>query len=326
MTDNTHNGSLISIGELSRRTGVPVRTIRFYCDETILASRRTSGGHRMFDPITAVDQLLQVRRLRALGLGLRPIVDVLAGTVPLAQAVAAERSTLDTELAALTWRRAALLAIEHAPPAERATHLTLLATVQDRHSTHNSVVTFWRRMLTPLPSDMFDGFIEMNVPAPDPQHIVAYAELATLIADPALRVVMSRQLWRSDRTRIHHKQALLTGVAQACESAGHLLRTNQQPRPGPELDQFVDAHASARGERDTPRFRRQLLTGATDSDHRIHRYWSLTSEVTGTITVGTALHWLYNALTKSVYPDDIPSVANPFPDPNWNAAQPVSDR
>ncbi|WP_433197420.1 MerR family transcriptional regulator [Nocardia sp. CA-107356] len=309
MTDNTH--SLVSIGELSRLTSVPVRTIRFYCDEAMLESRRTSGGHRMFDPATAIDRLLLVRRLRALGLGLAPIMDVLTGTMTLAEAVASERSALDTELAALTWRRAALLAVEDAPPAERAARLELLAAVQDRHSAHDSIVTFWRRTLTPLPQDMFDGFIAMNVPHlptdPDPHHVVAYAELASLIADPALRVVMSRQLWRSDRTRIRHKLALLTGVAQACESAGHLLLANQQPGPGPELDQFVDAHAAARGERDTARFRQRLLIGATDSDHRIHRYWRLTNEVTGTVTVGAAQHWLYNALLRSISPDDIPT-------------------
>ncbi|MGO4615866.1 MerR family transcriptional regulator [Nocardia sp. 2YAB30] len=307
MTDNTQDDGSVSIGELSRLTGVPVRTIRFYCDETILESRRTSGGHRIFDPATAIDRLLLVRRLRALGLSLAPIMDVLAGTMSLAEAVAAERRTLDTELAVLTWRRASLRAVEDAPSAERAARLELLAAVQDRHSAHNSLVAFWRRMLTPIPPEMFDGFIAMNVPDlphdPAPHQVVAYAELATLIADPVLRAMVSRQLWRSEQTRIRHKRALLTGIAQACESAGHLLLANQQPRPGPELDQFVDAHAAARGERDTPQFRRQLLAGADDTDHRIHRYWSLTSELIGAPTVGAAHHWLYNALTQSASPD-----------------------
>ncbi|NUS93014.1 MAG: MerR family transcriptional regulator, partial [Nocardia sp.] len=35
----------VSIGEAARRTGVPVRTIRFYCDEGLLVTGRTTGGH-----------------------------------------------------------------------------------------------------------------------------------------------------------------------------------------------------------------------------------------------------------------------------------------
>ncbi|MGY4103232.1 MerR family transcriptional regulator [Nocardia sp. R16R-3T] len=303
MTDNTHGSGLVSIGELSQLTNVPIRTIRFYCDEAILESQRTSGGHRMFDPTTAVDQLLLVRRLRALGLSLAPIIDVLTGTVSLAEAISAERRALDTELAALTWRRAALLAVEDAPLAERATRLESLAAIQNRHGAYDSVVAFWRRMLTPMPPQLFDGFIAMNVPDlpadPDPHQLVAYAELVTLVTDPALRVVMSRQLWRSDQTRIRHKQVLLTGVAQACESASHRVLANEPPRRGPELDQFVDAHAAARGEQDTQQLRQQLLVDAADSDHRIHRYWSLTSEVTGTLNTGAAHHWLYDALNQS---------------------------
>ncbi|GAA3589433.1 hypothetical protein GCM10022419_084820 [Nonomuraea rosea] len=42
------------IGDLARLTGVPVRTIRFYCDEGIIASVRSTGNHRRFDG-TAVE-------------------------------------------------------------------------------------------------------------------------------------------------------------------------------------------------------------------------------------------------------------------------------
>ncbi|NQE70567.1 MerR family transcriptional regulator [Nocardia gamkensis] len=82
MTDDTRHTGSVSIGELSRLTAVPVRTIRFYCDHGILDSHRTTGGHRIFDSGTAVDRLLLVRRLRALGVSLTAIADVLAGTVP----------------------------------------------------------------------------------------------------------------------------------------------------------------------------------------------------------------------------------------------------
>lgn len=84
VTENTRRDGLVSIGELSRRTGVPVRTVRFYCDEGILESHRSTGGHRLFDPATTVDQLNLVRRLRTLGLGLHAIIAVLTDTMSIA--------------------------------------------------------------------------------------------------------------------------------------------------------------------------------------------------------------------------------------------------
>ncbi|MFH8369762.1 MerR family transcriptional regulator [Streptomyces sp. NPDC018031] len=100
MTEITSDGVPLGIGDLARLSGVPVRTVRFYCDEGIVESRRSAGGHRRFDP-AAVDRLRLVRRLRGLGVGLPAIRDVLAGRVSLAEAAAAERAALDAELALL---------------------------------------------------------------------------------------------------------------------------------------------------------------------------------------------------------------------------------
>ncbi|GAA5057493.1 MerR family transcriptional regulator [Nocardia callitridis] len=304
MTDNTYSGS-VSIGELSQRTGVPVRTIRFYCDEGVLDSRRTSGGHRVFDPTTVVDQLLLVRRLRALGLGLTPIVDVLHGTISLEQALAAQRRALDTELDALTWRRAALRTVESAPATERTARLELIAAVQDPRAASDAISSFWRRMLAPAPSAMFDDFVAMNLPDPpaDPtvHHVVAYAEIVALVADPAFATAMARQVWRSDHIAAPHRHALLAEMSLAYEAAAFRILDDENPRPGTELDQFVAAHAAARGERDTPRLRRQLLLD--NPDPRVDRYWTLTDTFRTTPTVGTAAAWLDTALAVSVATD-----------------------
>ncbi|WP_067537418.1 helix-turn-helix domain-containing protein [Nocardia crassostreae] len=308
MTDNTRRDGLVGIGELSRRTGVAVRTIRFYCDEGILEARRSSGGHRLFDPATVVDRLQLIRRLRALGLGLDAIGAVLAETTSLAEAVTAERTALDTELGALHWRRAALLAVEHAPPTDRAARLELLAAVQNRHTAHDTLITFWRRVLTPLPPPLFDGFVAMNIPAPPadptPRQILAYAELATAVTDPALHTAMTTQLWRHDPGGIRDKRALLTGIAEACTLVEPLLLAHAEPRPSAGLDRFLDAHAAARRLPVTPQFRRELLHAATDNDPRIHRYWALTTEITGTTTAGAAQSWLHRALTRTAAADD----------------------
>ncbi|WP_255143940.1 MerR family DNA-binding transcriptional regulator, partial [Synechococcus sp. EJ6-Ellesmere] len=40
----------LRIGEVARRTGLPVKTIRYYCDEGLLQPKdRSAGGYRLFD-------------------------------------------------------------------------------------------------------------------------------------------------------------------------------------------------------------------------------------------------------------------------------------
>ncbi len=289
----------MTIGELSGRTGVPVRTIRFYCDEGVLEAHRSAAGHRLFDAATAVDRLQLVRRLRALGLGLHAIMGVLTGATSITDAVAIEKASLDTELAALTWRRAALAAVRDASPAR----LELLAAVGDRRRAYDDLVAFWRRLLTPIAPELFDAFVDMNIPAPPadptPGQVVAYAELATAATDPVLTAALAKQLWRHDPTHVRDKRALLAGIAEACAIVDPLVAAHVEPRPGAELDRFLAAHAAARGVRPTAEFRRRLLSGADDDDPRIRRYWTLTTEITGTTTTGAAQDWLHRALSRS---------------------------
>jgi DNA-binding transcriptional MerR regulator len=101
VSKDTRGAAVLGIGDLAELTGMPVRTVRFYCDAGILEPQRSAGGHRGFSP-SAVDQLGLVRRLRSLGLGLPAIAHVLAGDRSVAEVVAAERNALDAELAALS--------------------------------------------------------------------------------------------------------------------------------------------------------------------------------------------------------------------------------
>ncbi|MFI5775876.1 MerR family transcriptional regulator [Nocardia sp. NPDC051570] len=307
MTDDRPTGALVSIGELARSTGLAVRTIRFYCDEGILESRRSAGGHRMFDPGSATERLLLVRRLRAFGLGLDSISGVLHGEWSIAEAIAAERGRIDIEFRSLAWRRASLRAVEAATPAQRAERLALLAAAQDGGAAHDGLVRFWRRILAPVPRRDLDTWLYWNVPEPpaDPSvdEVVAYAELAALVVDPELNGAVRQQLWRSRPELIGDPRGLYSDVDDIMTDVVAHVTEGVRPHGGGELDRFVDAHASARGERDCPRFREQLLIDATDTDHRIHRYWALTERLLPTrVTVGRAHHWLYAALARSTDP------------------------
>lgn len=63
---DTASVELLSIGQLSQRTGASVRSIRHYDANGLLASVRASNGYRMF-PEKAVTQVKQIQRMIATG-------------------------------------------------------------------------------------------------------------------------------------------------------------------------------------------------------------------------------------------------------------------
>jgi DNA-binding transcriptional MerR regulator len=68
----------LSIGELARRTGIKIPTIRYYEQVGLLPQPpRTEGGQRRYDEIDAF-RLSFVRRARELGFGLDAIRELLA--------------------------------------------------------------------------------------------------------------------------------------------------------------------------------------------------------------------------------------------------------
>jgi DNA-binding transcriptional MerR regulator len=71
----------LKIGELARRTGLSVRTIRFYEQVGLLPpAARTNGGHRSF-ATADVAQLQRISSLRRLGMTLAEAGEVLRGGV-----------------------------------------------------------------------------------------------------------------------------------------------------------------------------------------------------------------------------------------------------
>ena len=68
----------MQIGELASRSGVPVKTIRYYEEIGVLAApARTPSGYRSYDE-TALDHLAFVRAAQAVGLTLGEIRQIVA--------------------------------------------------------------------------------------------------------------------------------------------------------------------------------------------------------------------------------------------------------
>ena len=103
-------GRLYSIGDLARRTGLAVRTIRFYSDGGIVApAGRSPAGHRLYDA-GAIARLDLVRTLRELDVDLPTIRKVLDRELSLPAVAAAHAEALDVQIRILRLRRAVLRA------------------------------------------------------------------------------------------------------------------------------------------------------------------------------------------------------------------------
>ena len=67
----------LRIGEVARRTGLSVKTIRFYCDEGLLQPKaRSAAGYRLFDQENLAE-LTIIRALRAMDVSIPELAKIL---------------------------------------------------------------------------------------------------------------------------------------------------------------------------------------------------------------------------------------------------------
>ncbi|MEU6348787.1 MerR family transcriptional regulator [Streptomyces sp. NPDC047072] len=116
------------IGELSRQTGVPHRLLRYYEEQGLLCPERDGNGYRVY----AVDAPYVVARIRgmlAAGLStdaIREMLPCATGAGPgiepcpeVLRTMAERLERMDTDIAELRRRRAALAAFRDATQARR---------------------------------------------------------------------------------------------------------------------------------------------------------------------------------------------------------------
>ncbi|WP_428950033.1 MerR family transcriptional regulator [Streptomyces sp. cg35] len=303
-----------SIGELAERAATTVKTVRFYSERGLLPERpRSSGGHRRYGP-DALEQLRLIRSLRGLGLALPQVRRVLdeaaddgAGTA-FEDAVAAQLSTLGSQLSALRWQEAALHLVHTCPPEERAERLRLIGAVSTPPSTQ-AMARFWRAWLpVRMPAKAMAAFLDATVPpipeTPHPHHVLAFARLHAFVSRPCTPD-RPTQPAAHQHASPRDMAILYAGLAEAYDLARPELRAERSPRAGQALDGFVDTYARVQGGRDTPGFRRQLARQLSN-DPRIDHYWELVTQVITPVgrrpepTPGSAHDWLLEALRTQV--------------------------
>jgi DNA-binding transcriptional MerR regulator len=220
-------GTLYSIGELARQTGLTVKTIRFYSDHGIVTpADRTPAGYRQYGT-EAVARLAFVRTLRELGLGLDAIRQILDRELALDEVAAQHAAALDAQIAVLRLRRAVLTAVARRRPTPEETHrmheLARLSEIERRRLVDDFLDAVFeapgseaiRRSMTPEVPDR-----------PTEEQLQAWVELAELTLDPDFRAGLRRtaEAHRSDAAatlprpdvaalaRAHAEPALAAGI------------------------------------------------------------------------------------------------------------------
>lgn len=193
--------TLYSIGELSRRTGLTVKTIRYYSDQGIVPpTGRSPAGYRLYG-LDALAHLELARTLRDLGLDLATVRKVLDREASITEVAEAHADALDVKIQTLRLRRAVLRAVaRHGPTTMEMDLMHRLATLSQVEQ---------RRLITDFIDDAFIGFdanpefvtlMRSALPElpddPTPEQIRAWVELAELCQNPDFRTEPLRDRWR----------------------------------------------------------------------------------------------------------------------------------
>ncbi|GAA4766856.1 MerR family transcriptional regulator [Microbacterium gilvum] len=110
------------VGDLSRRTGASVRSLRYYEQRGLIDATRTASGQRRYES-SVIDRVLLIRQLLDAGLGTAAIADVLpcmahpeSQTAQLTRRLIVERDRLTDEIAQRVATRDALGQLIDAAP------------------------------------------------------------------------------------------------------------------------------------------------------------------------------------------------------------------
>jgi DNA-binding transcriptional MerR regulator len=299
---------LITIGQLARRTGLAVRTLRFWSDEGVIPTAgRSAGGYRLYDA-AGVARVELVRTLRELGLALGDVGRVLDGSVTVAEVADAHVAALDARIRSLKVSRAVLSTVSRrGSTAEETALMNRLARLSAAER---------MQIIDDFKADVFGGLDiepsqrdrlrELRVDLPDdpaPEQVDAWIELAELVRDPdfrtRMRVFLERNTAVPGRTvppgaRIWWARQIVETVAKA--------RRDGIPPDGPAAAEVVSGMF---GDADPAVVLRSLEAGI---EAGAERYRLLVARVRGQRSAPDAtgeLHWLATALRiAAAGPDD----------------------
>lgn len=282
----------LTIGELSRRTGIPVKTLRFYSDEGLLPpSERSRSGYRLYSERDVI-RLDLIVTLREAGLGLSTIRSVLRRDMPLCDALRLRLTAVEANIKALQHVAAALRAALRSEPTEQDIRRLCAVTRLSNEERKAVIERFYQRVWEGIPMDQewMREMIEASTPKlpdePTPEQIDAWIELSELVADPTFLENMrarAAEVWKdgfdvaaykraSDEAIREAREALDRGVAPAAAEAAAIIH------------RCVAGLAAAEGKAADAAFvasMRERYERYEEQDPRGSRYWELVAVMNG---------------------------------------------
>jgi DNA-binding transcriptional MerR regulator len=286
------DATLYSIGDLARRTGLSVKTIRFYSDAGVVPpTRRSPAGYRLYD-LDALARLELVRTLRDLGIDLATIQRVLAREITVPEVAEAHARAVDVQIRTLRLRRTVLRAVARrgsSPEEMDLMHKLAKLSVAERRriitdfidSTFADLdvdpdfVTRMRSAMPDLPAD------------PTAEQVDAWVELGELVGDPDFRASIRRMAEYQARNRAddvapgtHERLAHI-----ACDLITAARDAGVEPdsaRAEPVVTDLLGAYATAFGRTPDAEFEAWLVEWfEVGTDPRAERYWQLLATING---------------------------------------------
>lgn len=278
--------TLYSIGELARRTGTTVKTIRFYSDCGLMPpADRSPAGYRLYDN-DAVARLDLVRTLRDLGLDLAAIRKVMDRELALSQVAAAHAEALDVQIRILRLRRAVLAAVAKRGATPEETNLMHKLAKLSEAERRRLVGDFLDAAFGGVGTDStFAGIMRSMTPElpddPDAEQVQAWVELAELSQDPDFRAYVrdlaeghAAERAQGDPPTLHRDLAATVRDQIAPALAAGLEPAS--PQADPIVSVLMTRCAHLLGCRDAAESRRQLLARLESmNDPRRERYFQL---------------------------------------------------
>lgn len=289
------NGALLTIGELARRTGLPVKTIRYYADIGLVPpTERSHGGYRLYDA-TAVAQLDLVRTLRELDVDLPSVRTVLERTVALTDVAATHAAALDAQIRILTVRRSVLRAVAQLGTDDEKEVILMNKLAKLSAAERQRIIDeYWEETFEGLDVDpqfaAMSRSVKIELPEdPSPQQVDAWIELAELVQDPDYRARVREMAQAAHDTRTSEDQAAGAEQQELFARVTAVVRPLREAGVAPQSAEAVAAigdlaatFAAARGEADSAEFRARLADEITTfSDQRVERFWELIGIVNG---------------------------------------------
>ncbi|MGW2622350.1 MerR family transcriptional regulator [Micromonospora taraxaci] len=297
-----------TIGDLARRTGLSVKTIRYYADSGIVPpTSRSPAGYRLFDA-EAVARLELVRTLRDLGLDLATIRRVVDHEVPLHEVAAAHAEALAVQIRVLRLRQAVLTvaARRGAGPSEvDDLHRLAKLTTRERGRLVDDFLGSVFADLDDVPG--YPGVIVSMTPElpddPSTEQVEAWLELAELCREPEFRTRMRRLVRQHAADNDVPGLPRPDAVAVVRDAVAPALAAGLDPT-SPDADPVVatvtSRYASLHGHSDEADLRRRLLDRLVlANDPRRDRYLDLLAVLNGWSTgdaTAPAVDWFIRAL------------------------------